>query len=263
MDGTRAHAKPPRKPTLWREGGSARVAAGAAVGAAGGMLYATARAVPAPGVVRAGLACGVLAAPFFALREVVAAGVGVDGPVASAIAGGFAGYFGALVVSGPQWQAVSHGAMVVGIGCGVVDIVVSGLDWRRKVYLVDRHDAAVTAAAAALRNKSAAEADGTGAGGEGSLSVRSSQRDALSPWLKWPVWFPVLKEIDEEYHELIRRQEATVLALEEEQARIALLLEALESVKAGNRTDAELAEAGRAPSSESPSVVPEIQTGQP
>lgn len=204
----------PSHPPVWRDGGLRRVALGSLSGFAGGALYATSRALPPASVFRGALACSFFATPFFALREVVAAGLHVDGPVASTVAGGVAGYVGALLVSGPHWKTVSHSAMAVGVGCGLVDIVVSRLDWQRKAFLVNRHDAAVAAAAEAAERK-----DITGT------------VERPNSWFKLPSWFPGLKEIDEEYQDLLRRQEATVLALEQEQARIAVLLEALERVK--------------------------------
>lgn len=288
-----------------------RVASSAAVVFAGGFLVAAARTGSAPGAARVGFACGVLAAPFFALREVVVAGVGVDGPVASAIAGGFAGYFGTLFFAGPRWQIISQGAMVMGIGCGLADAVISTIDWRRKVFLVNRKDSheivgnatapaasastasAVAAAAAVAASGSEQLGRAPGAAsriattadvfkvGEGSdlrdvkadsstgkiagTVVRSpgaveSQRDSCveqqersaedntSLFFRWPVWLPVPKNNDAEYQDLIRRREATLLALEEEQARIATLLSAIESVKAGNSSprspDAELGRSG-------------------
>lgn len=236
MSGQPPVTKPVDVAHLWREGALHRVLTGAAVGFIGGVSYASFRSLPPSVAIRAGTACGLFAAPFFALREVVAAGAGVDGPVASAVAGGFAGYFGALFVSGPHWKAVSHGAMVVGVTCGFADVVLSGLDWRRKVYLVNRHDSVVAAVSASTDN------------GDKATHVVQIRTDGAEPpsWMKWPVWFPVFKELDEEYDELLRRQRATVVALEEEQARIALLLEALESVKAGRPVrDAELAEGDR------------------
>lgn len=214
-------------------------------GSIAGVAYATARSLPASYTMRAGIYCGALAAPFFAMREVVAASMSVDGPVASAITGGFAGYFGALFWAGPHWKTLSHSAMVMGVGCGFLDIVMSGLDWKRKVFLVNRHDAAVKAVAESASGK---------------------DQGASLTQINWPVWFPVVKEIDEEYEELLRRQQATVLALEEEQARIAVLLNALESVKAGKQIrDAELAEAGLRTTGESavPASISSVETKGP
>ena len=205
---------------LWRDGGIHRVLMGATGGFVAGTAYATARSLPPAQTLRAGLACTVFAAPFFAFREVVAASMNVHGPVASAISGGFAGYFGALFVSGPHWKTISHSAMVMGVGCGFLDVLISGIDWKRKVFLVNRQD-----------EKAAAN------------NIPQS-----ASWFTWPSWIPVVEEIDQEYEDLIRRQKATVLALEEEQARIAMLLRAIDSVKAGKQIrDAELAEAGLTP----------------
>lgn len=167
-------------------------------------MFAVFKSLPPPHVVRAGVACSAFAAPFFALREVVAASMKVDGPVASAITGGFAGYFGALIVTGPNWNAVTHTAMAAGLGAGLVDAVVGGVEWKRKMWLVNRADR-LTASA--------------------SLDVDPK----TSPW---PVWFPVVKQADEEYEKLLTRQQAIVVALEEEQQRIKTLLRAIETLKA-------------------------------
>lgn len=218
----------PSHPRFWREGSLRRVALGGLSGFAGGALYATSRALPTASVFRGGLACSFFAAPFFALREAVAAGLHVDGPVASTVAGGLAGYVGALLVSGPHWRTVSHSAMAVGMSCGLVDVVVSILDWQRKAFLVNRHDAAVAAAAAAASTD---------------MKEIYGSVERSNSWFKLPSWFSGLKEIDVEYQELLRRQEATVLALEQEQARIAVLMDALERIKGGRQiVDPERAE---------------------
>ncbi|CDF40213.1 unnamed protein product [Chondrus crispus] len=208
-----AGTHPPRS-AWWREGGLRRVSLGGLTGFAGGALYATARALPPAYALRGGLVCGVFTAPFFAFREVLTARLHMDGPMASTIAGGIAGYVGSLFIAGPHWKTVSHSAMAVGIGCGFADIVVSRLDWQRKVYIVNRHDAAVKAAAEQVESK------------ESGASVQRS-----NSFFKLPSWLPGLNDIDNEYQDLLRRQEATVVALEKEQARIAVLLEALDRVK--------------------------------
>ncbi|CAN8069543.1 unnamed protein product [Agarophyton chilense] len=232
--------------TLWREGGLQRVFAGAACGFVGGASYAYFTRLPP---VRAGVACAMLATPFFTVREVVAASMAVDGPVASAMTGGVAGYFGALVTLGPCWKSISRSAMLMGVGCGFVDILLSGLDWKRKLYLVNRHDAAVAAAAENVNTPHQHPHQPP--------QLHQPPQPAPSAPFKWPHWFPVVKQIDDEYEELLRRQRATVQALEQEQARIALLLEALESVKAGKQvTDLELADAGLRSPDKNPSQPP-------
>lgn len=211
---------------LWNARSSRRVSQGILTGFAVGSAYATMRALPPSSILRAGISCGALAAPFFALREIVAVNAGVDGPVASAITGGVAGYVGALFVAGPHWKTVTHSALAVGMGCGVIDFVVSGLNAKRKSLIVDRQDAAAEASTAQ------ATVNGNRAGGDG---VADEKRVDGQSWWRWHRWFPVLRDMDEEYHELLRRQKATVIALDEEQARIATLLEALEHIKAGSQ----------------------------
>lgn len=185
-----------------------RVARGAAAAAVAAAALAALRGAPAGRSAAAGAA---LAGSFLAVREALVRGGG-EGPAVSAVAGGVAGYFGALAAVGPSWAAVTRGAAVGGVGCGVLDAVLRGLDWRRKVYAVAAEEER------ALR-----------AAGGGGASVPA---DVAPWWTRWPVWFPVLKQVDCEYEELLRRREATLLALEEEQGRIAALLEALELVKA-------------------------------
>lgn len=215
---------------LWGAGSTRRVTHGGLAGFAAGAAYATIRALPPSSILRAGMTCGALAAPFFALRELVALQAAVDGPVASAVAGGFAGYVGGLFVAGPHWKTVSHSAMVVGIGCGVVDFVVSGLNVKRKAMIVERQDAA----AARAKNAANAKDEIVGVVRDDERSVDG--RSLSSSWWRWSGGFPVLRDMDEEYYELLRRQKATVMALDEEQARIAILLEALENIKAGTST---------------------------
>lgn len=208
---------------------------GAATGFALGTAFATARSLPPLQTIRHGLQSTALFAPFFLVREAVVSGLQVDGAVASALTGGMAGYVGSLAVSGRNWKLVGHSTMVMGVGCGLLDLVVGSLEWRRKMFLVGRHDMAVRAAAAQeMAEKVPVE-------NEGAQEVRAG-------WLaKWLVWLVPLRDVDAEYEDLLRRQEATVVALEEEQKRIAVLLQALESVKSrmGRVADAELAETGR------------------
>lgn len=125
---------------LWREGGARRVTVGSTMAAVGGASYACFRHMPPTFVMRASAACALISCPFFALRETVAAGLAVDGPVASAIAGGVAGYVGALAFSSATWKAVSHGAMIVGMGAGLADVITSGLDFRVKSLLLSRQN---------------------------------------------------------------------------------------------------------------------------
>eukprot|EP00178_Gracilaria_changii_P004560 TRINITY_DN173_c0_g1_i15.p9 TRINITY_DN173_c0_g1~~TRINITY_DN173_c0_g1_i15.p9 ORF type:complete len:254 (+),score=73.58 TRINITY_DN173_c0_g1_i15:137-898(+) len=234
--------------SLWRDGGLRRVLVGSATAFAGGASYAYYTRLPPASSVRAGVACAMLAAPLFAVREVVAASMAVDGPVASAITGGVAGYFGALFTVGPCWHSVSRSAMLMGVGCGFVDVVLSALDWKRKLYLLRRHDEAVRAAADNMQQQQQQQ--------------QRHHAKAHSAPFKWPYWFPVVRQIDHEYEDLLRRQRATVRALEEEQARIALLLEALECVKAGKQvTDVELADGALRSSSSSPSCASSSSSG--
>lgn len=95
-----------------------------------------ARGMQGMSVVRGGMLASCVAMPFVALREVIAAGTGVEGRMASVIAGGFAGYVGGLVVCGGRWRVVGEGVLLGGMGCGVLDWVVGGLQWRRKVWMV-------------------------------------------------------------------------------------------------------------------------------
>lgn len=243
----RAMEAPACDTTLWRAGAGARVATGAAAAFAGGALVAASQRAVARTCLHTGAACGALAAPFFALREAVVVGAGVDGPAASFIAGGVAGYFGALAFGGAAGARGS--ALAVGVGCGVADALISAVDWRRKLYLVRRADTGAGSNAAPV-----AVSTGTPPGVRSlrSMAIPSasvvadvtSEKSTPLSWLKWPSWLPALRDIDEEYQELIRRREATIAALEAEQARIAKLLEELEIVKAATRPhhDAELGE---------------------
>lgn len=148
-------------------------------------------------LLRGGLVFSAVAAPFVALREVVSGSMRVEGPVASGIAGGVAGYFGGLFVWGPCWRMVGGSAVGLGVGCGMADWVLRGLEWRRKVWLVGREDA------------------GGGRWGAGGLA-----------------WLAGVREVDREYEELLERQRMVVEALEMEQRRIAVLLQALKERKA-------------------------------
>lgn len=60
-----------------------------------------------------------------------------------------------------------------------------------------------------------------------------------SPGLSVPSWLPVLKDMDEEYEDFVRRREVTLAALEEEQARIAALLSEMELARANVRSHSE------------------------
>jgi hypothetical protein len=214
----------------WAESGRRVLRGSAAFCCAGGALAALRGAAPAPAA-RTSLLAGALIAPFLALREAVVHGARADGPVASAFVGGLAGYLGALYAVGPSWVAVTRGAAAVGAGCGLVDALVSGLDWRRKVYIVRTEDSRALAALADASSASGSASSAAGAGGSaGAYPVVLQQQ--LPRWARWPVWFPVLKQVDMEYQELIRRRADTLAALETEQTRIADLLKALEAVKA-------------------------------
>lgn len=108
-------------------------------------------------VLRTSASCALLSCPLFALREVVAGGLSVDGPVASVIAGGFAGYVGALAFSTGTWHAVGHGAMVAGMSAGLVDLVVSSVDYQWRSFILAKQHPHADPAAQALRLKEAEE----------------------------------------------------------------------------------------------------------
>lgn len=182
---------------FWGEGAWRRVGVGTAAAFTGGSVYVHARGLQGVSALRGGAVCGVVTAPLMMLREVVRAGMKVEGPAASGIAGGVAGYFGGLFLWGPCWRVVGGSAVGVGMGCAMVDWVVAGLDWRRKVLL----------------------AGGADEGGRGS-------------WERLLRWVPGVSEVDREYEELLERQRAVVEALEVEQRRIAVLLQALKERRA-------------------------------
>lgn len=159
-------------------------------------LAAALRGSRAPG--RAALAAAVFVGPFLGLREALERS-GARGPLAGVLAGGMLGWMGALVVAGPIWGAACEGAVVGGVGAGVGEVVFRRLDWERKVWAVGRNE-------------------------------------RVGWWARWPAWFPVLKEVDGEYEALLAQREVTLAALEEEQERIAELLERLENVR-GNKLE--------------------------
>lgn len=260
MDGVGMSNKRISTRPMWREGGLRRVGLAASVVATSGAAYASFRQLPPPLVIRATASCFLLSAPLFALREVVAASFSVEGPVASAIVGGFAGYVGALAFTSGTWRAVSHGAMAVGLGAGLMDTLLTSIDYRRKALLLRWQDAALerttksnngnsgrtVAALTDKNNQNQLKADG-GEDGHGltnqvsgteSSTISLSSNGASSG--DWPVWLPVVKQSeDEEYLNLIQSHKATAAALEQEQARIAQLLETIEKLKSGHTTDAE------------------------
>lgn len=268
----------PASRMTWRDGGARRVTlASAAVGVMSA-AYASVRQLPPPVVLRASASAAALAAPLFAIREVVASSFAVQGPVASALVGGMAGYVGALAVSAASWRAASHSALVVGVGAGLVDALASNLDYRRKRFLVRRHDAAVASASMtststysssssempslmtdctssnsmrrATTTRSALDATEAsrllaadakrvhdGESNSLSSSVTPASSTVSSPTAgpadatNWSLWLPALNQMDGEYHDLIKRREATVVLLREEQERIARLLEAIDRLK--------------------------------
>lgn len=215
----------PHVPRLWwREGSFRRVLLGSATGMLGGSIYAMSRSLPPSSILRGGMTCGIIAAPFFTMREMILSSMHVDGPVASAVAGGFIGYFGALALSGPNIKMLSSSTMVMGVSCGLVDVIISGMDWQRKVYFVQRKERQE-------RNDFEKENEVK----EDEETDENEEMNQRKPkWWKWSDYVTPLKDVDQEYRDLLRSQQATVIALKEEQARIALLLQALESVKAGN-----------------------------
>lgn len=227
---------------FWRRGATSRVGAGTAAAIAGGVLVAAANATPIVAVGRTGVVCGALAAPFFALREVVAAGTRVDGPAASLIAGGFAGYIGALAFIGPHM--VTRGAVAVGVGCGVTDVLVNAVDRRRRELVLAMNTGADTGE---QRARSLRELAIPSTSVVTELPGQGPVKGGPMPWLRLPSWLKSFQhiDVDEEYQDLIRRREATMGLLEKEQQRIAALLEELEVVKAAGRAtqlDAELGE---------------------
>lgn len=259
MDGVGiSNKRIPTRP-MWREGGLTRVGLAATVVATSGAAYASFRQLPPPLVVRATASCFLLSAPLFALREVVAAGLSVDGPVASAIVGGFAGYVGALAFTSGTWKAVSHGAMVVGVGAGLFDTMLTSIDYRRKELLLRwQHDASLeraTKSSAGVADRSAPRVESNqdainvdGVDHSHSISNRapsaeshtlSSSSNPVSSG-EWPVWLPVVKQSeDEEYLNLVQSHKATAAALEQEQARIAQLLDTIEKLKASHSNDSD------------------------
>lgn len=243
---------------MWREGGLRRVGLAASVVATTGAAYASFRQLPPPLVVRATASCFLLSAPLFALREVIAASLAVEGPVASVIVGGFAGYVGALAFTSGSWRAVGNGAMAVGLGAGLMDTLLTNIDYRRKALLLRWQDAALGTSTKTnigstdrsvanlpdKNNQNQLKVDG-GEDGHGITNqvsnIESSKLSSPSNGASsgdWPVWLPVVKQSeDEEYLNLIQSHKATAAALEQEQARIAQLLETIEKLKSGHTTD--------------------------
>lgn len=230
----------PHVPRLWwREGSFRRVLLGSATGMLGGSIYAMARSLPPTSVLRGGMTCGIIAAPFFTVREMILSKMHVDGPVASAVAGGFIGYFGALALSGPNLKVISSSTMVMGVSCGLVDVIISSMDWQRKVYFVQRRERQerndYERENVHNLNKQDEKQEEEEEANENEERDENKENNQRKPkWWKWSDYVSPLKDVDQEYRDLLRSQQATVIALKEEQARIALLLQALESVKAGN-----------------------------
>lgn len=232
---------------------TARVAKSSAVVGAVAAAYAALRGSQAP--TRAGVATAALSAPFFALREVFLSSstnrdASISAPVASSLAGGLVGYIAALMSGTGTTYGAAKTAVTFGASCGVFDAFIAHLDWRRRVYLVNRQldmdQPSVVESTNSSVNSSTSTANYPATGPQAQV-IRIQNLSELNksvtdlpkppseslPWyFKWPSWFPVLKEVDFEYEELLRRREDIILALEAEQERITALLEALEDIKA-------------------------------
>lgn len=229
----------------------ARVAKASAAAGAAVAAFAVLRGARAPA--RAGIAAAAFSAPFFALREVFlvsshARDKSIASPVASSVAGGLFGYVAALVSGASSAFAAAKTAVAVGATCGVFDVVVTHIDWSRKVYIVNTEIQRLQQDRLQQNDGEDVSASRSGSTTTPHVNVfRPSEarhvianaqspspppRDILPWYYRWPSWFPVLKAVDFEYEELLRRREATLSALEEEQNRIASLLEALEAIKA-------------------------------
>lgn len=255
MDNTATESKQLTNRPVWRDGGLRRVGIAATLVAATGAAYASFRQFPPPLVLRATASCFILSAPLFTLREVVAASFRVDGPVASTIVGGFAGCVGALAVTSASWKAVSHGAMVVGVGAGLFDAALTNVDLRRKAILLRWHDAQ-------LKQQTCQHDHDTLDPIPRQLKDTPSPRDSrLQPNISplgehnshslhgdpatsrdWPVWLPDVKRssgtnVETEYRNLVESHRATTEALQEEQARIARLLATIEKLKSTHSLD--------------------------
>lgn len=223
--------------TVLRTGWDARVTKNVGITAGCGSLFGGVLAVvrDAPSVasyaVRTGLNWGVMSMPFFVLREIMSGARegdlgGVKGGVTddvkdSGAAGLLTGYFGALWVHGPKFGKLAQWA-----GLGMLGGVVGDLG----VKLV----------------------------GEGVKLVRRKVRNGgdsrWSIW-DWPVWFPVLKDVDVEYQELLKRKAVVEAELQEERRRIRVLLEQLE------RKEQLAAERSKIPNSMPSSPVTDISNG--
>lgn len=203
------------------------MATGAALAFASGLLVAAVRGVGASGCARVGFACTAIAAPFFALREVVASGAGVEGPVASTVSGSFAGGVGARIIAGPSWTAVSRSSVFVGVSCGIANAMFLHMEKQYKMLLLQHSERLALRSTDKVQVVSDDIADPT---------QSASSEGQESAWFNMPSWVPSLKlGIDEEYLELIRRRDSTIAAIEEEHARIAALLDEIEIAKAGAR----------------------------
>lgn len=234
---------------IWPQGALQRVAMAATIAAALAAIFASFRHLPPHLILRTAASCFLVMAPLFALREVVTALLSVDAPVASAIVGGFAGYLGALALTSGSWKAVSHGAMVVGVCAGVLDVLLTTLDIHTKALFLrwNKHFNIIETVPVPTVNACPSQADcrrpidRTKASHSDSRAtplhpdhVESKHRTETSPHGDWPVWLSdVHRPSDDEYEHLVRSHRATTAALQQEQARIARLLATIEKLKAG------------------------------
>lgn len=268
----------PQRPLLrrvWREGATRRVSVGAVFAAAGGAAIASMRHLPPTHILRTSASCALLFTPFSSLREVVAGGFSVDGPVASAMAGGVAGYVGALAFTNASWKAVSHGAMVIGVSAGLFDVFATTVDFRWKAHLISRRDAAAkeniaikpdrngdvdldvnmdmkmpvaevvvpdapiaTTQVVQLREDANIRGKSIGAGNDVNGAKNETRMSgAVDDKGDLPVWMPGGQIISrDDYERLLMSQKATVAALQEEQDHIAQLLATIEDMKNDEKT---------------------------
>lgn len=199
----------PETETWQRDTGACTYArSGPAFAFAIGVLYKVAQGAGAAQCVHTGVFCATLVVLFSSLREVVWAVLGVGRHSASALAFGFCG----ALFAGPCLKTVSQGVTVIGICCGLAE------RWFSNQGIVDTNVC------------DARWFGDTEIAGE---TVRSEflERGVIASyprsWFNRTTWRLAERGIGKEYEELIGLRETTILALAEEQAHIAILVEKL------------------------------------
>lgn len=168
-----------------------------------GVLRMVAQGADASACGQMGAYNAALAVLFLSLRDVIGAALVVGKASATALAAGLCG----SMFGGRYFRTVFQAMGVAGVCCAMAERLVTVLD-----------------------------------GGEAGKPKRrriESERSYFvsmdASWFKSTVWRSTVRNIDEEYEDLVRLHEKTSRALANEQAYIALLLEKLAEVKGRSR----------------------------